>query len=330
VASRGKKSISGADAWLLEGVPLPDRRRAEPETGAEPAPAVGRAAEKIGPETRQWLAIPPPPAGAAKLKRERANGNGLQSNGAAEKRETRRERELSSKLSSAQRLIDEQRDEVAQLQSRITELEAEAAKARKDAQKTRAPSKRSRARPRATAKLDKALKTIDEKDEKIAQLSQKVRELQADLRRHAKQTDEDLAESFEKHEVEIRAELAQRESKLVERIGTLESELESARKRTSARPARRTTSTAARKGANRSEAKAGRSKASARGNDPLDLNAATFEELRNLGLSVTQSARMIAYRDVRGGYKSLDELDGIPGLAEKTREELKAKLNLGD
>ena len=39
------------------------------------------------------------------------------------------------------------------------------------------------------------------------------------------------------------------------------------------------------------------------------VNGATFEQLRGLGLSVTQSARMIAYRDVRGGYPALRGLE---------------------
>jgi Helix-hairpin-helix motif len=64
-------------------------------------------------------------------------------------------------------------------------------------------------------------------------------------------------------------------------------------------------------------------------NGRLDLNAATFEELRGLGLSVTQSARLLGYRDTRGGYRSLDELDEIPGLPKATRAELRSRLKLG-
>lgn len=60
----------------------------------------------------------------------------------------------------------------------------------------------------------------------------------------------------------------------------------------------------------------------------LDLNAATFEELRGLGLSVTLSARLIAYRDVRDGYESLDELNGIPGLSKETLGEIREQLKL--
>jgi DNA uptake protein ComE-like DNA-binding protein len=46
----------------------------------------------------------------------------------------------------------------------------------------------------------------------------------------------------------------------------------------------------------------------------LDLNAATFEALRALGLSVNQAARFIGQRDERGGFRSMDDLDGLYGL----------------
>jgi DNA uptake protein ComE-like DNA-binding protein len=59
-----------------------------------------------------------------------------------------------------------------------------------------------------------------------------------------------------------------------------------------------------------------------------DLNEVTFEELRGLGLSVTQSARMIAYRDVRGGFGSIDELNGIPGLSRETLAKLNDQLSV--
>lgn len=60
----------------------------------------------------------------------------------------------------------------------------------------------------------------------------------------------------------------------------------------------------------------------------VDLNEATFEELRAIGLSVTQSSRVIAYRDVRGGYESFDEFEGIPGLSSETLSALRARAQL--
>lgn len=46
----------------------------------------------------------------------------------------------------------------------------------------------------------------------------------------------------------------------------------------------------------------------------VDLNAASFEELRALGLSVTQAARLVAHRDACGGFTSKDQLAELPGL----------------
>lgn len=48
--------------------------------------------------------------------------------------------------------------------------------------------------------------------------------------------------------------------------------------------------------------------------DEVDLNRATFEVVRALGLSVSQSARFIAQREERGGFASLDDLDALYGL----------------
>jgi DNA uptake protein ComE-like DNA-binding protein len=60
----------------------------------------------------------------------------------------------------------------------------------------------------------------------------------------------------------------------------------------------------------------------------VNLNVATFEELRAIGLSVTESSRVIAYRDVRGGYESFDEFEGIPGLSSETLSQLRARAQL--
>jgi DNA uptake protein ComE-like DNA-binding protein len=62
--------------------------------------------------------------------------------------------------------------------------------------------------------------------------------------------------------------------------------------------------------------------------EKVDLNTATFEDLRGLGLAITQSARLIAYRDVRGGFESLSELEEISGLSKRTLAELRGRLRL--
>jgi competence protein ComEA len=61
---------------------------------------------------------------------------------------------------------------------------------------------------------------------------------------------------------------------------------------------------------------------------PLDLNAVEFEQLRALGLSTAESARLVAIREVRGGFASLDELDDLDGFTEKQLRDLKARLRV--
>ncbi|TMK72500.1 MAG: helix-hairpin-helix domain-containing protein [Actinobacteria bacterium] len=58
------------------------------------------------------------------------------------------------------------------------------------------------------------------------------------------------------------------------------------------------------------------------------MNEATYEDLRRLRLSVTQTGRVLAYRDRAGGFKSLDELDSIPGFPKEFLTELKRRLTL--
>jgi DNA uptake protein ComE-like DNA-binding protein len=68
------------------------------------------------------------------------------------------------------------------------------------------------------------------------------------------------------------------------------------------------------------------SKATGRRGDPVDVNKATFEEFRELGMSITQATRVIAYRERHDGFDSVAELDGVPGVSEKLMTELRDQL----
>ena len=57
-----------------------------------------------------------------------------------------------------------------------------------------------------------------------------------------------------------------------------------------------------------------------------DINTVTFEELRHLGLSVTQSARLIGFRETRGKFESIDQLDDLYGFPAEIIVDLKRKL----
>jgi DNA uptake protein ComE-like DNA-binding protein len=61
---------------------------------------------------------------------------------------------------------------------------------------------------------------------------------------------------------------------------------------------------------------------------PLNINQATYEQLRERNLSVTQTGRVLAYRDRVGGFRSLDELDSIPGFPQSFLADLKRGLTV--
>lgn len=51
--------------------------------------------------------------------------------------------------------------------------------------------------------------------------------------------------------------------------------------------------------------------------DRVDLNAATEEELSRLpGIGEALAARITAYRREKGGFRTVDELDEVPGIGK--------------
>ncbi len=59
--------------------------------------------------------------------------------------------------------------------------------------------------------------------------------------------------------------------------------------------------------------------------DRVSLRSATFEDLRGLGMTVTQARWRLRYRDERG-VDSVTRLDEVPGLPRDFRAELRQKL----
>jgi DNA uptake protein ComE-like DNA-binding protein len=57
--------------------------------------------------------------------------------------------------------------------------------------------------------------------------------------------------------------------------------------------------------------------------DHGNINRLSFEQLRDLGLSVNQAARLISERDRLGGFRSLDELDELHGFPQQLLDALK-------
>ena len=56
------------------------------------------------------------------------------------------------------------------------------------------------------------------------------------------------------------------------------------------------------------------------------LADADFDDLRGLGLSVTQAKRVLRFRDERGGLSNLDELDEVPGFPKAFLATVKERL----
>jgi competence ComEA-like helix-hairpin-helix protein len=62
--------------------------------------------------------------------------------------------------------------------------------------------------------------------------------------------------------------------------------------------------------------------------DALSLNSASFEELREADLSVTQATRILAYRERFGGYTSIDDLEKVPGFPAETVADMRGRFTV--
>lgn len=63
---------------------------------------------------------------------------------------------------------------------------------------------------------------------------------------------------------------------------------------------------------------------------PLDLNRATAAELEKLpGIGPVLAARIVAWRETHGPFKSVEDLLAIPGIGPKTLEGLRDKVTVG-
>ncbi len=63
---------------------------------------------------------------------------------------------------------------------------------------------------------------------------------------------------------------------------------------------------------------------------PVDINTADEASLKSLkGIGPTKAKAIVAYRQQNGPFKSVDELDKVPGIGKKTMASLKDKLTIG-
>ena len=64
------------------------------------------------------------------------------------------------------------------------------------------------------------------------------------------------------------------------------------------------------------------------GKAPLSLASATFDDLRALGLSVTQAKRVLSFRERLDGFDSVDDLNHVPGFPKSLLSELKSQVTV--
>lgn len=61
----------------------------------------------------------------------------------------------------------------------------------------------------------------------------------------------------------------------------------------------------------------------------VNLNTATLEELESLkGVGPSKAQAIIDYRKKNGGFKSVDDLNNVPGFGDKTVAKLKSQVSV--
>jgi competence ComEA-like helix-hairpin-helix protein len=60
----------------------------------------------------------------------------------------------------------------------------------------------------------------------------------------------------------------------------------------------------------------------------ININTASLEDLRGAELSVTQATRVLAFRERRGRYSSVDDLDEVPGFPQEALAKLKQRVTV--
>ena len=61
-------------------------------------------------------------------------------------------------------------------------------------------------------------------------------------------------------------------------------------------------------------------------NGTISLSSAEFDDLRGLGMSVTQAKRVLRYREQRGGFTDFDELERVPGFPREFLAEIRDRV----
>ncbi len=65
--------------------------------------------------------------------------------------------------------------------------------------------------------------------------------------------------------------------------------------------------------------------------DPVDINTATVEELQTIkGIGPVKAQRIIDYRTQNGPFKSVDDLNAVKGIGDKSLNKIRSQVTTGD
>ena len=206
-------------------------------------------------------------------------------------------------------------DAAERAQRRLDEVteQIEAAGARVEAAEAKLVEERGRIERQAEERIDTEMRRVAEREAALAaELDEAARAL-GDAERQLR-------------EAEARAESAERKQpeseQTVEQAAVVPVEPGFLQRVAEARWAKRD-----QRDAKRAAEQSSKPRSRAEGSE-IDVNLATFEELRGLGFSVTQATRVIAYRERNHGFDSVDDLHAVPGLPNEGLDELKEKLRV--
>ena len=241
----------------------------------------------------------------------------------------------------AQRRLDEVTEQIEAAGARVEAAEAKLVEERGRIERQaeeRIDTEMRRLQAESDAKIQEALASV-ETETKSGAREEMEREL-AGLRDQIEQVEAARREEAEKHKAEMRRVAVSAERKQPESEQTVEQEAvgpaepgflqrvaETRRAKREEKDAKRAAEQPSPKPEPSPEPEPSKPSSRAEGSE-IDVNLATFEELRGLGFSVTQATRVIAYRERNHGFDSVDELHAVPGLPNEGLDELKEKLRV--
>jgi DNA uptake protein ComE-like DNA-binding protein len=192
------------------------------------------------------------------------------------------------------------------------------------------PSDRERLRLEAERRIAEAERRREEAEARLQRVSAAADELRAAEEQLARRREQVKALAGELQETEARlAEAQQQTVEVLDRIAAAERRAREAEEHVRAAVSRVDAEEAAPEpGAAAAPVEPAPRLSGSSADSPININEASYEQLRALRLSVTQTGRLLAYREREGGFKSIDELSAIPGFPRSQLEELKAKLTV--